>query len=93
MNIYSIDVPIWATVYVKAESEEEAKAKMLAAAKDRSFEFDNDDDPDLPISGKQFDDPDLPEVSLSPAMTLADESELVKCEVSFVEEIEENTDE
>lgn len=29
MKEFSVDVPVWATLYIKANSEEEAKAKAL----------------------------------------------------------------
>lgn len=76
MKLYQADIPIWATAYIRANSLEEAKEKLLQAAKDRSFEFEDDDDPDLPISGKRFDDPDLPDVSLSPAMSVGDDDQM-----------------
>lgn len=76
MKLYQADIPIWATAYVRANSPEEAKAKIIAAAKDRAFEFEEDDDEELPISGKSFDDPELPDVSLSPAMSTGSDEEM-----------------
>ena len=64
MNVYSVDIEIVATLYIKAENEEEAllKAKPMSEA---MFDLDNSSI----FSGLSFDHPDLPEVSLSPAMT------------------------
>jgi hypothetical protein len=71
MTVYRIEVELSATAYVKADSEEAAIAKLraldtVAVEIGRRDQQINDD---LWISGRQYDDPDLPEVSLSPAMT------------------------
>ncbi len=68
MAVWSVDVKITATAYIRAETQEEALklAKELEGDGLELFEQDGD----LPISGKQYDDPDLPDVSLSPAMTV-----------------------
>ena len=68
MNVYSIDIMFAATAYIKADNEAEAFA-IAKALKNTARHFVEDDDMDLPINGRQFDDPDLPEVSMSPAMT------------------------
>lgn len=68
MNLYSIDVQIAATAYIKANSEAEARAKA-AALKDENPAI-LDSEGDVEISGASFDDPSLPDVSLSPAMTI-----------------------
>lgn len=81
MNVYSIDVKLCATAYIRADTEDEAR-KIF----DREFgpgrfgELPTDDDP---VSGKQFDDPLLPEASLSSAVTFygawdTDHAELVE---------------
>lgn len=71
MNLYSIDIKICATAYIKAESEEEAMKIAKEQLADTGMELpDNLDWLELPITGKEFDSPDLPDVSLSPAMTL-----------------------
>lgn len=67
MALYAIPVRIYATLYVKAD---DADAAYLAARAIR----------DIPIimetggliSDRQYDDPRLPNVSLSPAMTIGD---------------------
>jgi hypothetical protein len=68
MPIYSIAVPIYATAYVRAGTPEEAKVKaanlenLALEVEDRASE--------VPISGLQLSDPALPDISLSPAMTV-----------------------
>jgi len=68
MNVYSIDLKVCATVYIKASSAAEAldKARKLTM---RSFAI-MDNDGDVPLSGLKYDDPNLPEISASPAMTI-----------------------
>lgn len=70
MNVYSRDIMICATVYVKASSAEAAEkairgieGKMFAAGR-TNFES------EVPVFGDRFDSPDMPKVSLSPAMTI-----------------------
>ena len=67
-KLYRVDVQIYATAYIKASSAAEARtiAKNL---KDETLEVVCMDG-DLPISGRRYDDPLLPDVSLSPAMTV-----------------------
>jgi hypothetical protein len=71
MPVYRIDVQIAGTAYIKADSEAEAaeKAKTL---NDTTLMLQNvlaEGENEVPISGRQFNDPDLPEISLSPAMS------------------------
>lgn len=68
MKLWSIDIKICATAYIKAETEEEAM-KIANDLKNNGLELDEQDG-ETPISCKQYSDPDLPDVSLSPAMTL-----------------------
>jgi hypothetical protein len=68
MNVYSIDVRVYATAYIKANSAEEA-LEIAKGLKDSALEVD-DAGSDVEISGAMLDDPDLPDVSLSPAMTV-----------------------
>ncbi len=68
-KLFSIDVRLYATAYIKAETE----AAALEIAKGLSgscLEMHEDMDAELPISGKDFESEDLPDVSLSPAMTV-----------------------
>lgn len=67
-NLYSVEVMICATAYIKAGSGDEA-LKIAAGLKDDSLEL-LEQDGEVPISGKRFGDRDLPSVSLSPAMTI-----------------------
>lgn len=69
MKLYSVDIPITATAYIKANSAEEAlkRASSLALL---GIEFPEDLEREVPISGRMYDDPNLPEISLSPAMTI-----------------------
>lgn len=71
MNVYSIDVMICATAYIKAESEEAAlKIAQEEFNKNRGMELpDNLEWLQMPITGISYDSPDLPDVSLSPAMS------------------------
>ena len=70
MNLYQVEIPIHATAYIKANSPEEALAKAREL-KDGSPDIPGSDG-DVPISGRQYDDPDLPEISFSPAMTIGE---------------------
>lgn len=67
-NLYSFDIRLVATVYVKAKNRNEAlrKARALHLG---SIEIGSAVG-DVPISELKFDDPNLPEISLSPAMTI-----------------------
>lgn len=65
MTLYCAEITIAATVYVQAKNKTEAK-KMI---RELHHDISEDGFSEL-ISGARFDDPDLPEISLSPAMTL-----------------------
>lgn len=68
---YRIPVTVQATAYVRAANADEAGRKLYdAIQKDPILEV--GDDSCGWISGRRFDDPDLPVVSLSPAMTISD---------------------
>jgi hypothetical protein len=73
MNVYSIDVRIVATAYIKAESE--AEAKQIAAAQLAGSQLclpDRVSQPEgcVEIFGLEYSHPDMPAVSLSPAMSV-----------------------
>lgn len=69
-QLYSIDVRVVATAYIRADSAEEA-TRIAREMKDSTLEVDpHTSGGDVEVSGLQFDDPDLPDVSLSPAMTI-----------------------
>lgn len=67
MTVYSVPITIYATAYVKADSEEAALANAREL-KNWSIEV----DPQGLFCGLAFDNPALPDMSLSPAMTIAD---------------------
>lgn len=69
-KVYSIDVPLWATAYIKADSPEEALKIAQAQARGYVEVSGAEPDSDVAISGLRTDDPELPDVSLSPAMTI-----------------------
>jgi hypothetical protein len=72
MPIYRIEVAIQATAYVRAEDAEQAQS-LMAALDGETFELSRRDlqlTDELAVSGRQYDDPELPRISLSPAMTL-----------------------
>jgi hypothetical protein len=69
MNLYNADILIKATVYVKAESEEEAQEKVLKL-NGLCLELSEDEHAELPITGMTYNNPDLPDISLSPAVTV-----------------------
>lgn len=69
MKLFSTDLRLYATVYILAESAEEA-AKIAAGLANETMEVPEAEYNDLPIYGGMF-NADMPEVSLSPAMTIA----------------------
>ena len=66
MTIYSIDLKVAATAYVRANSKEEA----IQALKDEIGSY-GTDIADFEISNHRLDSEELPDISLSPAMTVA----------------------
>lgn len=68
MPLYSIEINIVATAYIKADTVQQAM-KIAKDMKNCTPALDSDGG-DFPISGRDFSDPDLPEVSISPAMTI-----------------------
>lgn len=69
MNVYGVEIKICATAYVKARSEAEAIEEVRKL--DGTFlELQEDDGNDPPISNRRYDDPSLPDISISPAMTV-----------------------
>lgn len=70
MKVYSVDVMICATAYIKARSPADAM-KKLARRKMAALEVaDAGAGMTVQISDLQYSDPTLPNFSLSPAMTL-----------------------
>lgn len=81
MNIYAIDVVVYATAYIRAASEEDAQE--IANSLDHQV-IDNLPEGtygEVSICGSPFDNDDLPDVSLSPAITLAGPCEDAKVEL------------
>ena len=70
MNIYSVDIRIWATTYVRAKSQAEA-FRIARGLTGTSIELRDDPHTNIPICGCEFDNPDLPDISLSPIITLS----------------------
>jgi hypothetical protein len=71
MGVYRIEVVVHATAYVKAASEVDA-VKKLRRLDQTGFELTNRDmqlTDNLWVSGRRYNDPALPVISLSPAMT------------------------
>lgn len=67
-NVYSVDVMVGATAYIRAYDAEEARQKAQALSQQSPQILDHDGE--VEVSGLRYDDPDLPDVSLSPAMTI-----------------------
>lgn len=68
MPIYSIEMKVRATAYIKASSEAEALRK--ARELEGKMPIILNSEGEVEISGLSYNDPALPEVSLSPAMTI-----------------------
>jgi hypothetical protein len=68
MPIYSIAVTVIATAYVRAASPKEAKEKAMTL-ENTVLEVE-DGGSEVTISSLKLTDPALPEISLSPAMTV-----------------------
>lgn len=65
MTIYSVDVKICGTAYIKADSPEQAQKKL-----DELYQSGFEVAPDTYVCDLPFNHPDLGEFTLSPAMTL-----------------------
>lgn len=68
MNVYRVDMLVCATAYIKATSE--AEALKMARALDGQCPAILDSGGDVAVSGLNYNDPALPDISLSPAMTI-----------------------
>lgn len=76
MKLYSIDIKIYGTAYIKADSEEEALQKARENLTQVGLEFpchfrdliSDHADGNIFMTGERF-NPDMPEISFSPAMT------------------------
>ena len=68
-DVFDFDVRICGTAYIRAETEEAAREIVRGMRLD-SLELIEDREAEIPISGQHLDDENLPDVSLSPAMTI-----------------------
>lgn len=68
-KVYSVPFIIYATAYVRADNADEAERKARTLS-DRAIDI-IAEGPAL-LSGARFDDPELPDLSFSPAMTIGD---------------------
>lgn len=68
-KLYRINIDICATAYIQASSPE-AAATIAKGLTGGALELPQGMCGDVEISGKQFNNPDMPLVSLSPAMTI-----------------------
>lgn len=69
MKLYAIDVRLAATAYIKANSPEQAR-QIAEQMELNTIEVANDGLCDVPIYAGNFDADELPDKSLSPAMTI-----------------------
>ncbi|NEI71013.1 hypothetical protein GR212_15650 [Rhizobium lusitanum] len=69
MPVFQTDVLICTVAYVKAKSKSEAYRKLIAHD-ETSVEFRNQVINEIEVSGLPIDSPDLPELSISPYMTV-----------------------
>lgn len=72
-QIYTAEIAVMATVYIEASSESQAR-KLLeeAAVGGAVIDVATGSCEAMPITDMELDDPRLPSVSLSPAMTIQD---------------------
>lgn len=68
-KVYSADIMVYATVYIKAPSAK-AALTMAEGLNGLCLELPTNEEDEVPISGRRLDDPDLPVISLSPMMTI-----------------------
>lgn len=90
-KVYSVDIKIVGTLYVKAGSAQEA---LVIADRLRQESIELPDgwfgSSELQVSGKMLDDPDLPDVSLSPALSIHGPEEGVVPEQAWPDEEEDD---
>lgn len=95
-KLFSVDVAIVATAYIVAESEAEAQ-EIANGLSDQALEFSSRQqhvgvDDEIIITGETY-NADMPEISLSPAMTLlGPQGRKVDFQEEFEEEEEETCD-
>lgn len=78
MAIWRVDVRLYASAYIRAKTAEEAML-IARAMKDSGPGIDGSSG-EIEICGLRYEDPDLPDVSLSPEMTIygPDDGEIVE---------------
>lgn len=86
-GIYSITLLVAATAYIRADTE--AEAIEIARGMEQDGLEVRDAGGDIEISGLQYDDPDLPDVSFSPAMTVQKLDDEAIASIECVHEIED----
>jgi hypothetical protein len=69
MAIYRQDVKICATAYIRADSAEEAARIVKEKLSDTGAELPVGEGIEIAVSDRMFNDPRLPDVSLSPAVS------------------------
>lgn len=69
MSIYRVDVVVYASLYVRADDADQARARA-SGLENLVLEVADTGRSEVPICGLRYDDPALPDVSLSPAMTV-----------------------
>lgn len=70
-RIYSCDVTVFATAYIRAPNQKMANQLALGLQRKKlEVEAATHGRCEVEFSGRDYNDPELPEVSLSPAMTL-----------------------
>jgi hypothetical protein len=69
LRLYTVDVTVCATAYIKAANKTSALAIAQGLARRTINSDPRDGSGDIEISTLPFDDPMLPDVSVSPAMT------------------------
>ncbi len=69
MPLFRVDIVLYASLYVRADGQAQAaqQAKSLA---NRVLVVADAGGSEVPISACRFNDPDLPDLSLAPAMTI-----------------------
>lgn len=70
LGVYQIDLKVAATAYIKANSPREARKIAEEHFKNAVLTLPGGDNGEIEVSECQFDDPDLPDVSISPVMTI-----------------------
>jgi hypothetical protein len=69
MKVYKCEVPVHATAYVKARDRRSAMRKLRSKLEGQILEVEVTEGY-VEVSGAPYDSPDLPELSLTPAMTI-----------------------